>query len=49
MRQTILEEGDFYIVKTKLGGRTFLRTTIINPRTTRQHLERLITRLGHKS
>jgi L-2,4-diaminobutyrate decarboxylase len=49
MRQTILEEGDFYIVKTKLGGRTFLRTTIINPRTTRPDLERLIARLGHKS
>lgn len=45
IRRRILEKGDFYIVKTKLRGRTFLRTTIINPRTTRADLERLISAL----
>jgi L-2,4-diaminobutyrate decarboxylase len=42
IRRRILEQGDFYIVKTKLRGRTFLRCTIINPRTTRGDLERLV-------
>jgi L-2,4-diaminobutyrate decarboxylase len=42
IRRWILEQGDFYIVKTKLRGRTYLRSTIINPRTTRADLERLI-------
>lgn len=45
IRRRILEKGDFYIVKTKLRGRTFLRTTIINPRTTRDDLARLIDAL----
>lgn len=45
LRRRVLEQGDFYIVKTKLRGRTFLRTTIINPRTTKGDLERLIEAL----
>ena len=43
----ILQEGRFYVVKTRLRGRTFLRTTIINPRTTRADLARLIETIQH--
>lgn len=42
IRAAILREGRFYVVKTRLRGKTFLRTTIINPRTTRADLTRLI-------
>ncbi|MFO0735390.1 MAG: aminotransferase class I/II-fold pyridoxal phosphate-dependent enzyme [Labilithrix sp.] len=49
IRRRILEKGDFYVVKTKLRGRTFLRTTLINPRTTRADLERLISALREAS
>lgn len=45
IRRTILEQGDFYIVKTKLRGKTYLRTTIINPRTVRSDLDNLIARI----
>jgi L-2,4-diaminobutyrate decarboxylase len=42
IRRKLLEEGSFYVVKTRLRGRTFLRTTLINPRTTRADLVRLV-------
>lgn len=42
IRRQILEQGHFYVVKTKLRGRTYLRTTLINPRTTAADLERLV-------
>lgn len=45
LRVETLEQGDFYIVKTKLRDKTYLRATIINPRTTRADLERLISAL----
>ena len=48
IRRAILERGDFYIVKTKLRGKTYLRATIINPRTVRSDLERLIAQIELK-
>lgn len=42
IRRRLLEDGRFYVVKTKLRGRTFLRCTIINPRTTRADLDALL-------
>jgi L-2,4-diaminobutyrate decarboxylase len=49
IRRTLLEQGRFYVVQTELGGRTWLRCTLINPRTTISDLEELmdeIRRLG---
>ncbi|SHI82155.1 L-2,4-diaminobutyrate decarboxylase [Arenibacter nanhaiticus] len=42
IRLAILEEGEFYIVQTKLRGIHYLRTTIMNPYTTPAHLEILL-------
>jgi hypothetical protein len=42
IRRAVLEDGRFYVVKTRLRGKTFLRVTIINPRTTADDLARLI-------
>ena len=33
VREAIVQEGSFYIVKTVLRGKTYLRVTLINPRT----------------
>ncbi|MCP4975913.1 MAG: aminotransferase class V-fold PLP-dependent enzyme [Maribacter sp.] len=45
IRQQILEEGEFYIVQTKLRGVHYLRTTIMNPFTTSAHLRRLLEKV----
>ena len=42
IRGEILKEGRFYIVQTQLNGLTFLRTSLMNPFTTREHLEELL-------
>lgn len=42
VRAALLEGGEFYVVKTRLRGRTWLRTTLINPRTTPDDLGRLV-------
>jgi L-2,4-diaminobutyrate decarboxylase len=41
VRRRIVDSGDFYVVRTKLRGATYLRATIINPRTTEEDLARL--------
>ena len=45
IRQQILEEGEYYIVQTKLRGIHYLRTTIMNPFTTPDHLELLLDKV----
>lgn len=45
IRDCLLETGDFYIVQTRLGGRTWFRTTIMNPFTKATDFEELLTRL----
>ena len=42
VREELVQSGAFYLVKTRLGDRTWLRTTIINPRTTEADLTALI-------
>ncbi|MEB8344422.1 pyridoxal-dependent decarboxylase [Flavobacteriaceae bacterium KMM 6898] len=45
VRHAILEEGEFYIVQTKLRGIHYLRTTLMNPFTTPKHLEALLDKI----
>ena len=45
IRQQLLEEGEFYIVQTKLRGIHYLRTTIMNPFTTTEHLKALLQKV----
>ncbi|MCL5244881.1 aminotransferase class I/II-fold pyridoxal phosphate-dependent enzyme [Cellulophaga sp. 20_2_10] len=45
IRQSILEKGEFYIVQTKLRGMHYLRVTIMNPFTTKAHLQQLLDRV----
>jgi len=42
LRRTVIEAGGFYLVQTRLDGRSYLRTTLINPLTTIQHLQSLL-------
>ncbi|UQA57603.1 pyridoxal phosphate-dependent decarboxylase family protein [Polyangium aurulentum] len=41
-RRALRDDGSFYIVQTRLAGRTWLRVTIINPLTTEDDLSGLI-------
>lgn len=45
IRQQVLEDGEFYIVQTTLGGILYLRTTIMNPFTTEEHLKKLLEKV----
>jgi len=45
IRQRILEDGEFYIVQTKLRGTHYLRCTIMNPFTTKEHLKDLLVKV----
>ena len=42
LRRRVIESGEFYIVSTKIDGIGALRTTIINPLTTPEHLDQLL-------
>jgi L-2,4-diaminobutyrate decarboxylase len=45
VRQRILGEGSFYLVQTGLHGKTWLRTTLINPLTRDEDLSALLDRV----
>lgn len=45
IRQNLLEDGEFYIVQTKLRSVQYLRTTIMNPFTTKEHLRQLLEKI----
>ena len=45
LRRRVVESGRFYLVSTKIDGVGALRTTIINPLTTREHLVELLETL----
>jgi len=45
LRRAVVKSGDFYLVQTILDGRSYLRTTIINPLTTEDHLQTLLDTL----
>ncbi|MCU0618915.1 MAG: pyridoxal-dependent decarboxylase [Gemmatimonadaceae bacterium] len=45
LRERVVAEGRFYPVQVRLEGRTWLRTTLMNPFTTDAHLAALLDRL----
>lgn len=45
IRKKALEEGRFYIVQTRLKGTIYLRTSLMNPFTDKDHLSELLTYL----
>ncbi|MEN1784175.1 MAG: aminotransferase class I/II-fold pyridoxal phosphate-dependent enzyme [Bacteroidota bacterium] len=45
VRYQLLEEGTFYIVQTKLRGKHYLRTSLMNPFTTKMHLKALLKQI----
>ncbi|TDT45593.1 L-2,4-diaminobutyrate decarboxylase [Maribacter spongiicola] len=45
IRQSLLEDGEFYIVQTKLKGTHYMRITVMNPFTTALHFKALIQKI----
>lgn len=45
IRQSLLKDGEFYIVQTKLKDKHYMRITVMNPFTTIQHLESLLKKI----
>jgi len=45
IRQSLLEDGEFYIVQTKLKGIQYMRITVMNPFTTTTHLKNLLAKI----
>ncbi len=46
IRQAALENGQFYLVQTRLNGQTWLRVTLTNPFTEPAHLQGLLAHLS---
>jgi len=47
IRQRVLEDGEFYMVSTQLKEAFWLRTTIMNPFTTKDDLQELLIKIKH--
>ncbi|MGB3144160.1 MAG: pyridoxal-dependent decarboxylase [Maribacter sp.] len=45
IRQTLLEDGEFYIVQTKLRGIQYMRITVMNPFTNNTHFINLLSKI----
>ena len=45
LRQKILEDGRFYVVQTRLKNKQYLRTTIMNPFTTKKDFQELLVQI----
>ncbi|MEM1257033.1 MAG: pyridoxal-dependent decarboxylase [Bacteroidota bacterium] len=45
VRKVLLEDGQYYIVQTKLKGIHYLRTALMNPFTTEDHLNQLLGKI----
>ncbi len=46
-RKRIVESGEFHLTQVELHGKLWLRTTLMNPFTQQQHLQRLMDCIGH--
>ncbi|PWL38488.1 pyridoxal-dependent decarboxylase [Flagellimonas aquimarina] len=49
IRRELLEDGEFYLVQTKLNGKHYLRTTLMNPFTSMEHLNLLLEKIKNKA
>lgn len=45
LRDAVVQDGSFYVVKTRLFGKTWLRTSLMNPLTTSMDLRALLDRM----
>jgi len=45
IRQALVEQGEFYIVQTRLNNKVYLRTTLMNSNTTEKELNELLNRI----
>jgi L-2,4-diaminobutyrate decarboxylase len=47
IRQQLLEDSEFYIVQTVLNKTHYLRVTLMNPMTTKNHLQQLLDKIAN--
>jgi len=49
IRERLVQEGKFFIVQTRIKGRLYLRSTIMNPFTTEKEMKDLMEEIGSKN